>query len=259
MGGGTQIWVKQLPAGAFSRLSFDVENADRPVWTPDGRKVAFMATRNNRRTAWMQRADGSDSVQPASPQGTLLDEVWFDPLGRYTVYRSCGGAAGTRRLLILQNGVDTTARTLLQSRFDNFAMVVSPDGQWLAYVSNESGAPEVYVRPFPDGGLGAIRHFGGGRRGAAVAAGRDRAVLPEPPRRHVRGAGHHRAPLQRRDAQGCCSSIPGLAMSDYHRSYDVHPDGKRFLMLQSGGRDAKDLNLVFNWPVELDRLEQAAQ
>jgi serine/threonine-protein kinase len=256
--GETQIWVKQLPRGAFSRLSFDVQNADRPVWTPDGRKVAFLATRNNRRTAWMQRADGSDSVQPASPPEPPLDEVWFDPLGRYTVYRSQGGAAGTRRLLIVRNGVDTTPRTLLQSRFDTFAMVVSPDGQWIAYVSNESGAPEVYVRPFPavDSARFAIS-VGGGveplwrRDGTELFFRNTRGDMFAVP-----------VTTGRRFTSGTPKllfSVPGLSVQDYHRSYDVHPDGKRFLMLESGGSDATELNLVLNWRVELERLTGATR
>ena len=257
-GGETQIWVKQLPAGAFSRLSVDVQNADRPVWTPDGRRVAFLATRNNRRTAWMQRADGSDSVQPASPLDPPLDEIWFDPLGRYTVFRSQGGAAGTRRLTILQTGVDTIARTLLQSRFDNFAMVVSPDGQWLAYVSNESGAPEVYVRPFPEVDSARFAISVGG--GVEPLWKRDGTELFF---RNPRGA-MFAVPvtLGRRFVAGTprlLFSVPGLPVQDYHRSYDVHPDGKRFLMLESGGSDASALNLVLNWRAELERLEATAQ
>jgi len=255
LAGETQIWVKQLPRGAFTRLSFDVSNADRPVWTPDGRKVAFLATGDNRRTAWMQRADGSDAVQRASPAATPLDEIWFDPLGRFTVYRSQGGAAGTRRLLIARTGSDSL-QTLLESRFDNFAMVVSPDGQWLAYVSNESGTQEVYVRPFP--GVDSARFavsVGGGmeplwrRDGTELFYRNSRGEMFAIPvttgRRFTHGA------------PKLLFSVPGLALQEYHRSYDISPDGKRFLMLESGGADASDLNLVFNWPVELDRLEAA--
>jgi eukaryotic-like serine/threonine-protein kinase len=258
LAGETQIWVKQLPTGAFSRLSFDVSNADRPVWTPDGRKVAFLATRDNRRTAWMQRADGSDAVQPASPGDAKLDEIGFDPLGRYTLFRTQGGGAGTRRLLVARNGVDTTTRTLLESRFDNFAMVLSPDGQWLAYVSNESGTSEVYVRPFPtvDSARYAVS-VGGGveplwRRDGTELFFRnprgDMFAVPVTTGRHFT----HGAPKR-------LFSIPGLALEDYFRSYDVHPDGKRFLMLESGGVDAKELNLIFNWRVELERLEKAVK
>jgi len=50
-------------------------------------------------------------------------------------------------------------------------------------------------------------------------------------------------------------SVPGLAIQEFYRAYDVHPDGRRFLMMKSGGGDATSLNLVFNWPNELARLK----
>ncbi len=257
--GGNNLWrigVDGKNPVQVSKEDFRLLN--NPVWTPDGRRVAFLATRNNRRTAWMQRADGSDSVQPASPQNIPLDEIWFDPLGRYTVFRSQGGAAGTRRLTIMRTGVDTVARPLLQSRFDTFAMVVSPDGQWLAYVSNESGSPEVYVRPFPnvDSARVAIS-VGGGveplwkRDGTELFFRNPRGDMFAVP-----------VTLGRRFSAGAPKllfSVPGLSVQDYHRSYDVHPDGKRFLMLASGGSDATELNLILNWRAELERLEKAAQ
>jgi serine/threonine-protein kinase len=148
-GGELQVWVKQLANKTFTRLSFGVTNADRPVWTADGQRVAFLATKNNVRTAWSARADGSGDIQPASPPGIPLDEIAFDPDGRYTLFRSEGGSEGTRRLMVMENGRDTLPRTLIRSPADNYAMSLSPDGKWLAYVSRESGQEDVYVRPFP--------------------------------------------------------------------------------------------------------------
>jgi len=255
-GGETQVWVKQLTTGAFSRLSFDVTNADRPVWTPDGRRVAFLATRNNRRTAWVRRADGSDSAQAASPGDVQLDEIGFDPLGRYTLFRSQGGGLGTRRLMFVKNGVDSTTRVLLQSRFDTFGMGLSPDGQWLAYVSNESGASEVYVRPFPnvDSARFAIS-VGGGmeamwrRDGTELFFRNPRGDLFTTPVTTGRHFTHGTPKL--------LFSNAGYGQQEYFRSYDVQADGKRFLMLTSGGVDATDLNLILNWQVELERLKTA--
>jgi serine/threonine-protein kinase len=252
--GESQVWVKQLSTGSFSRLSFDVSNADRPVWTPDGRRVAFLATRNNRRTAWVRRADGSDSAQAASPGDVQLDEIGFDPLGRYTVYRSQGGGLGTRRLMFVKNGVDTTTtRVLLQSRYDTFGMALSPDGQWLSYVSNESGNSEVYVRPFPNvdsarfaisvgGGMEAMWRRDGTELFFRNSRG-DMFAVPVTTGPHFQ----HGVPK-------LLFSSPGLGLQEYFRSYDVHPDGKRFLMLTSGGVDATELNVIFNWRAELESL-----
>jgi serine/threonine-protein kinase len=256
--GGGQVWVKQLATGAFSRLSFEVTDADRPVWTPDGRRVAFLATRDGRRTAWVRRADGSDIARAAAQGAIEFDEIWFDPRGRFTVFRSEGGAQGSRRLLVVENGVDTVPRVLLQSRFDNFAMILSPDGHWLAYVSDESGAKEVYVRPFPnvDSARFAISVAGGleplwRRDGAELFFRTTRGEMFAVP-----------VTTGQRFAQGAprlLFSKPGLALQEYFRTYDVHPDGKRFLMLGSGGVDATTLNVVFNWRAELQSLRDAPQ
>jgi hypothetical protein len=51
----------------------------------------------------------------------------------------------------------------------------------------------------------------------------------------------------------------GFALQDYHRSYDVHPDGKRFLMVAAGGGDANSVNVILNWRVELEQLKKAAK
>jgi eukaryotic-like serine/threonine-protein kinase len=154
--------------------------------------------------------------------------------------------------------LDTVPRVLLQSRFDNFAMTLTPDGRWLAYVSDESGANEVYVRPFPnvDSARFAISVAGGvkplwRRDGAELffrtTCGEVCAVPVTTGQRFVQSAPR------------LLFSKPGLALQEYFRTYDVHPDGKRFLMLASGGVDARTLNVVFNWRAELQSLKEAPQ
>jgi serine/threonine-protein kinase len=244
--GGGQIWVKQLRTGAFTRLSQDLQDAARPAWTPDGRHVAFLATKNRYRTAWIARADGSDSPRPIARGATGYDEVAFDRSGRYTLLRSEGSGSGTRHLLVLENGVDSVPRVLLKTARDSYAMALSPDGRWLAYVSDESGTPEVYVRPFPsvDSAKFAIS-VGGGleplwRRDGTELYFRD-----------IRGDMHVVTVTAGKEFQHGAPkplfSRPGLALQDFYRSYDVHPDGKRFLMLGSGDAEARSLSVILNW------------
>ncbi len=256
--GDNQIWIKQLATGTLSRISFDVENADRAVWTPDGRRVAYLATRNNKRSGWIRRADGSDSAKAAYPGAMDADEIAFDPRMEYTLLRSGGAGLGSRHLMVVKNGVDTVPRSLVQSRFDNFAMTISPDGQWMAYVSLESGTPEVYVRPFP--GVDSARFVisvGGGQEPVWSRDGRE--LFFRSPRGDM-----YAVPVT--TGQRFSTGVPkllflgtGFAIQDYHRSYDVHPDGKRFLMVAAGGADANSVNVVFNWRVELEKLKQAAK
>jgi Tol biopolymer transport system component len=253
--GESQVWVKQLATGAITRLSFDVHNAYRPVWTPDGRKVAFLATRSGRRGGWMRRADGSDSVRSAVPGDLRLDEILFGPRGRFILLRSEGTGPGSRRLLVFEVGRDTIPRLLIQSRFDHYGMTLSPDGNWLAYVSEESGTPEVYVRPFPtvDSARFTISVGGGSeplwrRDGTELFFRSSRGDMFAVPVTAGRRFEHGTPRL--------LFSIPGLTQDAFHRAYDVHPDGKRFLMVAAGGGDAPDLEVIFNWRTELERLKK---
>jgi len=254
-----QIWIKQLTTGAFSGLPFDANSsASRPVWTTDGRQVAFLATRNNRQTGWVRRADGSDSARAVAPGEVRADEIAFDPLGRFILFRSEGGAAGSRKLIIVGTGTDTVPRKLIQSPFDHYAMVISPNGQWLAYVSEESGTPEVYVRPFPnvDSARIAISVAGGSepvwaRDGSELFFRNSRGAMFAVPVTTGSEFTHGTPTL--------LFAVLGLATGPYYRQYDVHPDGKRFLMVTSGGVDSPDVQVIFNWRVELEKLEEVTK
>ncbi len=246
LAGGSQVWVKELVTGSFSRISLDLEDADRPVWTPDGAGVGFLATRNRHRTAWLRRADGSDSARAIGGGSAEYDELGFEQSGRFTLFRSEGSASGTRHLLVMERGVDTIPRTLLTSRYDNFGMTLSPDGRWLAYVSDESGHAEVYVRPFPnvDSAKIAISTAGGveplwRRDGKELFYRNPRGDMFAAP--VVTGARfEHSAPQ-------LLFSRSEMALQEFYRSYDVHPDGKRFLMLSTGGEESTSLRVIFNW------------
>jgi eukaryotic-like serine/threonine-protein kinase len=257
---GSQVWVKQLATGAFTQLSGEAKEASRPMWSPDGRNIAFTAisANNGRRVAWIRRADGSDKAQPLLGRPTPLDEIQFEKTGRYMVFRSEGAGQGTRHLLLVERGVDTVPKKFISEKYDTYAVVVSPDGRWIAYVSEESGAKEVYVRPFPnvDAAKFAISVNGGmeplwRRDGAELFFRNPRGELFAVP--VTTGATFkHGVPK-------LLFSRPGLTIQDYYRNYDVSPDGKRFLMLDGGGGETSSLNVIFNWGRQLERVAKVAK
>jgi serine/threonine-protein kinase len=256
--GGGQVWVKQLVTGGFSRISLDLVNANRPVWTPDNRHVAFLATRNGHRTAWIRRADGSDSSRAAVPGAAAYDEIGFDRSGRFTVLRTEGTSPGTRHLLVFEHGVDSIPRSLLSSRYDTYAMVLSPDGRWLAYVSDESGAAEIYVRPFPNVDSAKFAISTGG--GLEPLWRRDGGELFY---RNVRGEVFAttigRGPMFEHSAPTRLFSLPEMAVQQYFRSYDIHPDGRRFLMLHTSGSATTSLGVIVNWRQRVARASEPAR
>jgi serine/threonine-protein kinase len=246
------IWVKRLPGGSLTRLSF-VGAADRPVWTPDGATVAYMAMRNGKRTAWMRRADGSNDEQPVNRKSPQLDEIAYTPDGRFTILRSLGTSANTRKILVAPAGSDSVPRPLLKTEYDNFAAAISPNGKWIAYTSNESKDNEVYVRPFPsvdsarwtvsvNGGSEArwshsgreifYRTASGDMMGVPIAAGA--AFQAGTPVRLFSGA--------------------QLLSDTYHPTWDVSPDDKRFIMVRSAQKNTQLIGVVINWRSEIEKL-----
>jgi serine/threonine-protein kinase len=247
---GGAIWVKRLPNGSLTRLSF-TGAADRPAWTPDGNSVAYMTTIQGRRTAWIRRADGSNEERSVNLKAPQLDEITYSPDGRFTVLRSQGTSSNTRKLLIAPASGESAPRSLVKTEYDNFGAAISPDGRWLAYTSNESKQNEVYVRPFPsvdsarwtisinggaeprwsrDGRKLFFRTPAGDMMSVPVAAGS--AFLPGTPVKLF--------------------SDPHLLADGFHQSYDVGA-GDKFIMIRGSQKTAQTLGVVINWGAELGR------
>jgi Tol biopolymer transport system component len=135
------------------------------VWSPDGTRIAFAAVRGGALTStYVKAADGSGSEEllyaptPGSDWGRTAPWDWSAD-GRSLVCEF----SDTNQTNILSLDLATReARVLLQSPAAEVAPVLSPDGRWLAYASDESGQPEIFVRPFPGlGGRWQISDSGG--------------------------------------------------------------------------------------------------
>jgi eukaryotic-like serine/threonine-protein kinase len=150
---GDDIWLKSLPRGPATRLSFDVQAEYRPRWTPDGRAVTYVTDDGIR----LRQADGSgkDSLLLAG----RFNEGMISPDGKWLVVRSgaLGAISGGRDVFGMRLGVDTALVPLLDSPFDESAFSISPDGKWIAYESDETGRTEIFVRPFPDTKRGKVQ------------------------------------------------------------------------------------------------------
>ena len=150
---GEQIWVKRLPSGPLSRVSFKPGGASRPVWTADGRRVAFISAQaGGVRQGWVQRADGSAEAEVLLKTGRSVEGIDWMPDGKRFLAR-LGSTTGGRDIVLASEG-DTAQRLLVSGPYDEFAPAVSPDGRWFAYVTGESGRNEIFVRRVDDPGAG---------------------------------------------------------------------------------------------------------
>ena len=152
--GASQIWVKELPDGPLTRLTTVTSVARRPVWSRDGQSISFITDLNDASShARTIAADGSSE----GVSETLLEhafpvqEVFFTPDESRLLFRQGGAAAGTADIGLVDLQTGSVDEALLASDFSEFGMSLSPDGRWMAYSSDTSGRPEIFVRPFPEG------------------------------------------------------------------------------------------------------------
>ena len=153
-GGASELWVAELERGVVSRLTRD-ESVSNPVWTPDGSRIAYRSrasSAQNRREqiAW-RAADGSREAETLYESGDLALPSGFTPDGSRLVFSEPRAGTQTRDVFLLPLAGARRPELLLGSEMAEREAVVSPDGRWVAYVSNESGALNTYVRPFPAG------------------------------------------------------------------------------------------------------------
>jgi Tol biopolymer transport system component/tRNA A-37 threonylcarbamoyl transferase component Bud32 len=249
---GEQIWVKQLPRGPLTRLTFGSSSSSRPAWHPDNRRVSFVRTRATIRHVWIQRADGSAPAESlVAHPGTTVDEITWTPDGRTGIIRT-GSSARVRDLMMFRPGVDSVARPFVAGEFDEFAPNVSPDGRWVAYVSLESGRAEIFVRRFDDPGAGRTQvSVDGGEEPLWAHNGRE--LFYRSGRGEMVVAEVQATPTFTVRSQRKLFNRPNLGSDTYSRSYDVTRDDQRFLMVNRAQGDLTELIIVLNWGDEVRR------
>ncbi|MDZ4259699.1 MAG: protein kinase [Gemmatimonadales bacterium] len=245
---GQDVWVRALPAGPLTKLSFEGTFNGRPIWSPDGRTVGFITNRNNGREFWAGPADGSTPALPVVQRGgqTVQEAHWSrDGQWLLTVVNNDSGVVHAQRA---SGGTTTLALRLSPTPVTSISL--SPDNRYLAYNSNETGAWEAYVRPFP-----AVET---GRWTLSTAGGWE----PQ--------WSHSGRELFYYTGDGMLEAVevlPGPSFTTGRRqqlyngtvyaggvgSWDVTPDDQRFLVIRPGatGGQAGNLIVVENFVQEL--------
>lgn len=200
------IWVRELRRDVATRLTFHEALDLRPVWSPDGTRIAFFSDRDGAPTIYQKPANGAGEAEPLFEAtegriGPFWPSHWSRD-GRYLVYTELGSPVNVFALP-LQG--DREPIPVAQSEFTEALGSLSPDGAWIAYGSNESGSVEIYARPFPegqgrwqvstDGGLAAVWSEDGGEIFYLSATGTRSWLFQS-----------RAVPASRRVCPRCCSS-----------------------------------------------------
>ena len=145
------IWIKNLGTGAFSPLT-STRTARRPIWSPDGRTIAFIHDSASVSQVYTQPVDGSRPAERAFRVDRSVQELAWSPDGAWIVVRTETGEAGDGDILAFPTAGDQTPVTVAASPVEELFPAISPDGRWIAYGTVVAGQPEVYVARFPPAG-----------------------------------------------------------------------------------------------------------
>ncbi len=161
----SDVWVKDLNQGPFSRMTFTGENV-RPTWSADGEDLLFISRRiNGRNTIWSRRADGGGVANEIllSDARVNINNVVATPDGRHLIFRANNNNEESD-LFFMEIEGEQVQTPLVDDDFGTANPEVSPDGRWIAYASDETGDSEIYVIPTPsqpDSGKWLVSNAGG--------------------------------------------------------------------------------------------------
>ena len=253
--GSSDIWVSDLTRNTFTRLTFS-SRASTPVWSRDGKTIyyAYIEPTEQKTTIMRKPADGSRDEEPVVVLGARVYIQDVDPTEQWALidYTPLNYVGDVMRVALKANA---KPEPLVSTKFDDLEATLSPDGRWLAYVSDQTGRFEVYVRDMSSGGGrwqlstmgGEEPHWSGDGRQLyyrnstklmSVSVGGQGALNPQAPTEVFDGVHDFR--------------------SDSGLSYAVDPKGGRFLMIRLSDESAvSSIVVVLNWFDELRRLTAA--
>jgi serine/threonine-protein kinase len=232
-----------------------------PVWAPSGDRIAYG---NNRDILWKGYSTGTPTVLLENPNGDVPTNrapspYFFTPDGSALVLRDQDNPETGDDLVMLPVGGDQTPIWRLAGPFNERNAELSPDGRWVAYESDESGAFEIYVRPFPDVEGDQVRvSNAGGRWPLWTRAGSELLYLQP----GLAGYQLMSASVTTGGSSQAFTFGERTALFDWPyfvgaegRSYDVSLDGERFLAIKAenntAGAASVDITVVLNWFTEL--------
>ncbi len=253
----SDVSVYDVRGRTLSRLT--TGSGGNPEWYADGRRILFDRPATATAGLLWQPADGSalpEQLHPKLPSGVGIPSSPVLSPDQTTIAFAAPAGSQRTNIYYFKPGVDDVARPWVASSFDDVSPRFSPDGKWMAYVSNESGKDEVFVRPFP--GPGSRVQVSSGV-GTEPVWSRDGGRIYYRSGQRVIEADVATGAVFSFGARRSAFSLTTLAQDEFRgsASYDVSPEGQRIVFAQPTGSEQK-LVVIQNCFTEVRRkLEQA--
>ena len=246
----SDIWIIDIARNLKSPLTLDPGRDRLPVWSPDGLRIAFAGERSGVVSLRQKLVDGTgaDEVLLESPESNLrISPTDWSRDGRYIAYSLQGSFPLRLDVWALPLFGDRKPFPIAQTEAIENAAVISPEGQWIAYTSNEAGTQNIYVQPFPEGGAKRQVSRDGGGQPVWRPDGKELFFLRPDGTMMA-------APIERTGRfdigvpQTLFPAIHPSALTLGARQYAVMKDGQRFLInIRPQQSSVTPLTVVVNW------------
>jgi serine/threonine protein kinase len=239
--GQSDIWVLDVARGVRTRLTFGPALNAFPVWSPDGKWIAYTSDRNGHSNVYRKPSDGSGPEEILLSDEQIVTPTQWTRDGKYLICDR--GPAGSSEIWALPLEGERKPSLVVPHAPNSFTTLghLSPDGHWLTYTSSESGAPEVYVAGFHGPGKWQVSASGGVQSkwssdGKELYYMDPRFNLFAVPVKDVDGAMQFGSPQQ--------------LVSNWSSPqvfYDVSPDGKKILLDRVSQQVSQSVTVVTNF------------
>jgi len=228
---GPELWVVDLERSVPMRFATSTSNTPTSVWSPDGNRIAFITKHEGRDQVHIAGLDGRAEVVPTTDDEFKFLIEWSAD-GRYIILNTVGGAT-LNDIWILPMEGERKALPYLRGPASERGGMISPDGRWLAYFSDETGEAEVYVQSFPEPGRkvrvsragGTFSRWVDGGRSLRFVDGDNLVTVPVTPGPELSFGVPHEAPSNLRGATGVSMSADGnlrlVSVPSHQRPHDI--------------------------------------
>jgi len=248
--GTTDIWLFDLSRGIPSRFTTDPAPDTSPLWSPDGSRIVFSASRGGVADLYQKIGSGAGNEEVLLKSSeTKVPEDWSSD-GQFIIYQTLNPKT-KQDLWVLPIYGDRQPFAFLQTEFNEQQAQFSRDGKWIVYTSDESGAPEVYVQTYPaSGGRWRVSTSGGsqprwrrdGKELFYISADRKLMAVD--------------VKLGKTFESGEPKALFGtrvFTLAAFRNFYAVTADGQRFLINSTIEETSAPINVVVNWTAGLKR------
>ena len=246
--GNPDVWVEDLEDGSLVRVTATTGNEILPVWSPDGVRLAYGSGNLTERRLTIAAADGTGVLQELPCPGAFCEPTDWSPDGRHLIVNTRATMTGARGdVWSVSLEPSGSAEALLSGSFPEYDARISPDGRWLAYVSEETGRAEVSVRAMSGPPRRLVVSNNGGSQPVWRRDGHELLYVDVEGR--LRGRPVGRQPREALTLGAAVAlAVPLIGSGHWSTQYDVSPDGQRVYFIdQTPAPRPSDINVVIGW------------